>query len=248
MTLRVGRLGTRAPRLSLLALLLLSLGAAPAFAQTAEGVAAEAEHESEGEGPETGGEAESETAVGDVEASLAAEAQALYQAGQAAYDAARYEDALRYFQQAVAIQDLPGLQYNVGLAADRIREDALALQAFERFLETASASHPRRAEVEARVEVLRRVVGPGEEAAPDVANGDDVDIPSPREVAEQDAESAPVLLAEEEESSSRTALIIGVTAGAVALVAAVVVIAVVAGSSTQSPIEGNFGPTVSALR
>jgi len=49
------------------------------------------------------------------------------------------------------------LLYNVGVSADRLRRDDVALAAFERFLREVPV-HPRRREVEARVVVLRASV------------------------------------------------------------------------------------------
>lgn len=91
------------------------------------------------------------------------EARAVFAAGETAFGDARYEDALGYFQRAYELSDRPVLLYNVGVAADRLRRDEVALDAFERFLSLV-AEHPRRRDVEARVIVLRAAIA--ERASP----------------------------------------------------------------------------------
>lgn len=70
------------------------------------------------------------------------------------------------------------LLYNIGVAADRLRRDAVALEAFEQFLESVP-DHPRRRDVLARVEVLREAVAQGESSEPPPAQAvaeTDVDV------------------------------------------------------------------------
>lgn len=62
-------------------------------------------------------------------------AKALFQAGKAAYEAGKYADALKYFEQAYEQSQRPRMLYNVGQAADRARNDERALEAFRRFIE-----------------------------------------------------------------------------------------------------------------
>ena len=62
------------------------------------------------------------------------EARGLYLAGEAAFEAGRFEDALRYFEQSYALSGRPGLLFNIGQAADRARLDAIAVDAFRRYL------------------------------------------------------------------------------------------------------------------
>lgn len=94
-----------------------------------------------------------------------AEARSVFEAGTVAFDDARYADALSYFQRAYELSERPALLYNIGVAADRLRQDEVALDAFERFLELVP-DHPRRRDVLARVEVLRAAVARGESSAP----------------------------------------------------------------------------------
>jgi tetratricopeptide (TPR) repeat protein len=88
------------------------------------------------------------------------EARAIFEAGRVAFDAARYEDALRHFRHAYQISPRPALLYNIGVAADRLRRDSEALEHFERYLREAPADAPQRADALARVEILRRTLPP----------------------------------------------------------------------------------------
>jgi tetratricopeptide (TPR) repeat protein len=88
---------------------------------------------------------------------LEGEAAALFEAGRQAYWAGRYADALEYFERAEKLSKRPELLYDIGAAADRLRDDERALSALEAFLE-ADPGSPRAALVRARVEVLRKVV------------------------------------------------------------------------------------------
>ncbi len=81
----------------------------------------------------------------------------LFEAGRVAYAAGRFEDALDYFQRAHSMSGRAILLYNVGSAADKLRRDAVALDAFRRYLEAVPAAE-NRAEVESRIHVLEQVV------------------------------------------------------------------------------------------
>jgi tetratricopeptide (TPR) repeat protein len=84
------------------------------------------------------------------------EARMLFEAGRVAYTAGRFDDALGYFKRAHEISGRAVLLYNVGSAADKLRQDAIALDAFRRYLE-AVPNAENREEVEARVRVLEGV-------------------------------------------------------------------------------------------
>ncbi len=99
------------------------------------------------------------------------EARGLFNAGEAAFSDARYEDALRYFRDAYRLSGRPGLLYNIGVAADRLRRDQEALEAFERFLAEAPPGTRQRQDAEARVRVLREAIARGEQAAPSPEGG-----------------------------------------------------------------------------
>jgi hypothetical protein len=83
-----------------------------------------------------------------------AEARARFEAGRIAYAAARYDDALDDFEHAYALSGRAELLFNMGQCLDRLRRDAEAIDAFERYLaERPEAGN--REEVEGRLEVLR---------------------------------------------------------------------------------------------
>jgi hypothetical protein len=88
---------------------------------------------------------------------LEGEAAALFEAGRQAYWSGRYAQALEYFEGAYELSKRPELLYDIGAAADRLRDDERALTALEAFL-AESPSSPLSSAVRARVEVLRRVV------------------------------------------------------------------------------------------
>lgn len=85
------------------------------------------------------------------------QARAHFSAGRAAFSAGRYPDALAEFKKAYELSHRPQLLYNVGVAADRLRHDAEALEAFEAYLR-ALPEAPERAEVEGRIAVLRQAI------------------------------------------------------------------------------------------
>lgn len=139
----------------------------PAQGQAAEATAA----------PSSGG--------GAVQADHDREARFLFEAGRTAYDAGRYREALGHFQRAYELSQRPQLLYNVGQAADRLREDQLALDAFERYLSALPAAANRPA-VEERIKLLREVLAEKQAAAAAAAQA-----PTPAETAH----AAPVLVA-----------------------------------------------------
>lgn len=83
-----------------------------------------------------------------------AEARALFEAGRVAFSDGRFEDALQYFTRAYELSGRAVLLYNVGTSQDRLRHEAEAVAAFERYLELAPDA-PNRREVEGRLRVLR---------------------------------------------------------------------------------------------
>jgi tetratricopeptide (TPR) repeat protein len=85
------------------------------------------------------------------------EARMLFEAGRVAYSAGRFDDALGYFRRAHEISGRAMLLYNVGSAADKLRQDVIALDAFRRYLEAVPDAENRE-EVEARVRVLEGVL------------------------------------------------------------------------------------------
>jgi tetratricopeptide (TPR) repeat protein len=79
-----------------------------------------------------------------------------FKVGSAAFEAGQYEDALRYFERAYALSPRPELLYNIGQAADRLRQDERAIEALEGYL-AALPNAPNYDEVENRVAALKRV-------------------------------------------------------------------------------------------
>lgn len=84
-----------------------------------------------------------------------AEAHALFSAGEVAYGEGRYAAALNYFRQAYEMSGRALLLYNIGSAAEHLRRDEEALDAFERYLAETPEDAPDRVAVAARVEILR---------------------------------------------------------------------------------------------
>lgn len=84
-------------------------------------------------------------------------ARGLFQAGRASYDAGKYEDALKYFQQAYDLSQRPGLLYNIGQASDRLHDDRKTIEVFRLYLERVPEAD-NRAEVEGRLRSLERIV------------------------------------------------------------------------------------------
>ena len=107
-------------------------------------------------------EPEAQSTPGDEEARL------VFEAGSVAFSDARYEQALELFQRAYELSDRAVLLYNVGVAADRLRRDDVALEAFQRFLALVP-EHPRRRDVEVRVTVLLGARESGGDVSPDTA-------------------------------------------------------------------------------
>ena len=134
-----------------------------------------------------------------------AEAREAFQQGSDAYAEARYGEALRLFRRAFELSGRSTLLYNIGLTADRLRDDATAVDAFERYL--ASGEDARRDEVERRLAASRArlladaaVVPPARTLEP---------APSPRPL--------------DEPRPSRVPLALGIVGAAVAVVSAVLV-------------------------
>ncbi len=82
------------------------------------------------------------------------EARQLFQAGRLAFSDGRFEDALSYFNRAYELSQRAQLLYNIGTAADRLRRNREALEAFELYLQKLPTAENRR-EVESRVRLLR---------------------------------------------------------------------------------------------
>ena len=84
-----------------------------------------------------------------------AQALQLYQAGETAFAAGEYDSALQLFESAYELSRRPGLLYNMGHSADRLRRDQDAIRWFEAYLREAPADATNRDEAERRVRALR---------------------------------------------------------------------------------------------
>ena len=77
--------------------------------------------------------------------------------GRTAFKAANYEEALVHFRHAYRLSDRGQLQYNIGIAASRLRRDEEALGAFEHYLEEVE-NPSREKEVRQRIAALRAAI------------------------------------------------------------------------------------------
>ena len=84
-----------------------------------------------------------------------AAAREYFERGRAAFEQADYEGALVYFRHAYRLSGRAALQYNIGVAADRLQREQDALEAFEFYLEETE-SPTREPEVRGRIEALRQ--------------------------------------------------------------------------------------------
>jgi len=101
-----------------------------------------------------GAAATPEVALAQAASSLDEEAHGLFMAARAAYGAGRFEEALDLFERSYRASPRPGLLYNIGQVADRLRRDERVVEAFSQYLEQVPDA-PNRLEVETRLRVLR---------------------------------------------------------------------------------------------
>jgi tetratricopeptide (TPR) repeat protein len=87
-----------------------------------------------------------------------AAAREYFERGRVAFEQADYEGALVYFRHAYRLSHRGELQYNIGVAADRLQREEEALEAFEHYLEE-SDNAAREAEVQERIVALRQSIG-----------------------------------------------------------------------------------------
>ena len=109
-------------------------------------------------------------------------AKGLFQAGAAAFDAGQFEEALQHFQEAYARSPRPKLLYNIGQAADRLRKDDIALDAFRRYLAEVP-DDPSRDQIAARVRVLEQAVAERDAKAAEEAAAAEQAEPTPAQPA-----------------------------------------------------------------
>ena len=92
-----------------------------------------------------------------VDAEKDAIAKAEFDAGKAAYDKNDWAAAMVHFDKAYALSERPALLYNIGQAADRLRQNQKAITSFEQYLNLVPDT-PHRAKLEARLVSLKRAV------------------------------------------------------------------------------------------
>lgn len=95
------------------------------------------------------------------------EARNLYEAGEEAFGAARYEAALEHFRASYELSHRPELLYNIGITADRLGRNDEALEAFRGYLASDAVDEARRPDVEARVAALEQPAVPAARSEPD---------------------------------------------------------------------------------
>ena len=86
-----------------------------------------------------------------------AAAREYFERGREAFEQANYEGALVFFRHAYRLSGRPALQYNIGVAADRLQREQEALEAFQHYLEETE-SPTREAEVRGRIEALQESI------------------------------------------------------------------------------------------
>jgi tetratricopeptide (TPR) repeat protein len=86
-----------------------------------------------------------------------AAAREYFERGRVAFEQADYEGALVYFRHAYRLSGRAALQYNIGVAADRLQREQEALEAFEYYLEETE-NPTREPEVRGRIEALQQSI------------------------------------------------------------------------------------------
>jgi tetratricopeptide (TPR) repeat protein len=159
------------------------------------------------------------------------EARALYQAGVIAYDGGHFDEALEHFQRSYELSGRDALLYNIATAAERARQDELALESYEAFL-AAKPDSPLRARVETRIGELRALLA-DQEARRAAEEAEEARLAEERThaLAPEMTEAAPA--APESRRSLGPALMIG--AGAAVAVAGAVMLGL--GLSDREAVE-----------
>ena len=86
-----------------------------------------------------------------------AAAREYFERGRVAFEQADYEGALVFFRHAYRLSGRPALQYNIGVAADRLQREQEALEAFQHYLDETE-SPTREGEVRGRIEALQESI------------------------------------------------------------------------------------------
>lgn len=93
------------------------------------------------------------------------EAASAFHAGEAAYRAGRFPEALTYFERAYELTHEPDVLYNIATVQDRLRRDEDALGSYRAYLEAVPDTDGR-ANIEARIHALEAAIGAHQTAAP----------------------------------------------------------------------------------
>jgi len=101
-----------------------------------------------------------------------------FQAGRAAYDDGRFEDALVHFRHAHELTGNADVLYNIAPVADRLRRDEVALEAYSEFLEARPETTDRN-HIEGRIRVLRQQIERERERQNEEARRDEARIEDP---------------------------------------------------------------------
>jgi len=86
------------------------------------------------------------------------EAKAKYQAGKQAFRLGEYDEAIELWKEAYRLKDNPAFLFNIGLAYREKGDLPRAVQFLENYLKDAPANASNRAEVEARVKELKKLI------------------------------------------------------------------------------------------
>lgn len=101
-------------------------------------------------------------------------ARSLYNAGSAAVQGGDFESAYRYFLEANELAPRSRMLFNIGQAAERLRLDQEALDAFRQYLADLPEA-PNRLYVEGRIRALEQVIADGETTAGETTAGETTD-------------------------------------------------------------------------
>lgn len=156
-------------------------------------------------------------------------ARQLFAAGVAAYSEGHYENALENYRLAFELSDRPQLLFNIGIAAERLRRDQEAFDAFTSYLERLPEAD-NRSFVEERLAVLRHAL-------------DATAAPSPP----QSAPAAAIAATPNEQADSGGILTKWWFWGIVGVAAVAVTTTVIVASSGPDYQSGDVGGTVTTL-
>jgi tetratricopeptide (TPR) repeat protein len=113
------------------------------------------------------------------------EARNLFKAGKEAYEVGKFQDALTFFEQSFEKSGRVALLYNIGQAADRLRQDDKAIESFNKYLEQTPSDAPNRKDVEARLQALEQARKARDEQQSQEAREVVATAPLPKQTVEQ---------------------------------------------------------------